>query len=127
MVSSEDDKIERSHSDDGRVRGLAIPRSAPSSELAESSASGQTIMSGAGHVSQRMLSHYSHVQLERKREGLNALSSGAQSVVTAQTASRPESLVPQVLKNLVDVTGIEPVTPCLQSTKLASNNSTGDF
>jgi hypothetical protein len=27
----------------------------------------------------------------------------------------------------VDVTGIEPVTPYLQSTKLASNNSTGNF
>jgi hypothetical protein len=25
---------------------------------------------------------------------------------------------------LVDVTGLEPVTPCLQSTNLASNNST---
>jgi hypothetical protein len=28
---------------------------------------------------------------------------------------------------MVDVTGIEPVTPCLQSTKLYSNNSTGNF
>jgi hypothetical protein len=28
---------------------------------------------------------------------------------------------------MVDVTGIEPVTPCLQSTKLVSNNSTGNL
>jgi hypothetical protein len=28
---------------------------------------------------------------------------------------------------MVDVTGIEPVTPCLQSMKLYSNNSTGNF
>jgi len=28
---------------------------------------------------------------------------------------------------MVDVTGIEPVTPCLQSTQLYSNNSTGNF
>jgi hypothetical protein len=27
------------------------------------------------------------------------------------------------LKRLVDVTGIEPATPCLQSTKLLPNNS----
>jgi CRISPR/Cas system-associated endoribonuclease Cas2 len=30
-------------------------------------------------------------------------------------------------KKLVDVAGIEPATPCLQSTKLYSNNSTGNF
>jgi len=32
-----------------------------------------------------------------------------------------------IRKKMVDVTGIEPVTPCLQSTKLYSNNSTGNF
>jgi len=30
-------------------------------------------------------------------------------------------------RNMVDVTGIEPVPPCLQRTKLASNNSTAHF
>jgi len=30
-------------------------------------------------------------------------------------------------KQVVDVAGIEPATPCLQSTKLASNNSTGNL
>jgi hypothetical protein len=29
--------------------------------------------------------------------------------------------------DLVDVTGLEPVTPCLQSTRLASNDSTGNL
>ena len=43
-------------------------------ELAESQASDQTIMSIAGHVSQRMLSHYSHVRMEAKRKALDALS-----------------------------------------------------
>ena len=33
-------------------------------ELAESSTSEQTIMSVAGHVSAKMLAHYSHVRLE---------------------------------------------------------------
>ena len=42
-------------------------------ELAESWASDQTIMSIAGHVSQRMLAHYSHVRLEAKRNALDAL------------------------------------------------------
>ena len=42
-------------------------------ELAESQASDQTIMSIAGHVSQRMLSHYSHVRMEAKRQALDSL------------------------------------------------------
>src|SRR6185437_4002784 len=36
-------------------------------ELAESQASDRTIMAIAGHVSQRMLAHYSHVRIEAKR------------------------------------------------------------
>src|SRR5215475_6585090 len=45
-------------------------------ELAESQASDRTIMSIAGHVSQRMLAHYSHVRIEAKRKALDALSAG---------------------------------------------------
>jgi integrase len=43
-------------------------------ELAEGQASDQTIRSIAGHVSQRMLEHYSHVRLDAKRQALEALS-----------------------------------------------------
>ncbi len=43
-------------------------------ELAESQASDQTIMAIAGHVSPRMLAHYSHVRMEAKRQALDALS-----------------------------------------------------
>src|SRR5215469_1039539 len=39
-------------------------------ELAESGVSDQTIMSIAGHVSRKMLEHYSHVRLEAKRAAL---------------------------------------------------------
>src|SRR5215470_12490278 len=46
-------------------------------ELAESQASDRTIMSIAGHVSQRMLAHYSHVRIEAKRKALDALAVGA--------------------------------------------------
>lgn len=42
-------------------------------ELAETAASDQVIRSIAGHVSQKMLEHYSHVRLEAKRRALDAL------------------------------------------------------
>ena len=45
-------------------------------ELAESQASDQTIMSIAGHVSAKMLAHYSHVRLDAKRNALDGLSGG---------------------------------------------------
>jgi hypothetical protein len=45
-------------------------------ELAESQTSDQTIMSIAGHVSPKMLAHYSHVRLGAKRTALDALSAG---------------------------------------------------
>jgi integrase len=84
-------------------------------ELAESSASDQTIMAIAGHVSTKMLSHYSHVRLEAKRDALDALSKQAEPGVTSQTTSQKEEANPQVLNLVVDVTGFEPATPCLQS------------
>lgn len=45
-------------------------------ELAESQTSDRTIMSIAGHVSMRMLEHYSHVRLEAKRKALTTVSGG---------------------------------------------------
>jgi integrase len=84
-------------------------------ELAESSASDQTIMAIAGHVSQKMLQHYSHVRLERKREALDALSEGLNGVVTTHSTTQKPASSTQVLNLVVDVAGIEPATPCLQS------------
>ncbi len=43
-------------------------------ELAESQANEEIIRSIAGHVSPRMLHHYSHIRLEAKRKALEALS-----------------------------------------------------
>ncbi len=37
-------------------------------------------MSIAGHVSQQMLAHYSHVRIEAKRKALDALSVGVKAV-----------------------------------------------
>ena len=48
-------------------------------ELAESGASDQTIMAIAGHVSQEMLEHYSHIRLEAKRRAVEMLSQKGRS------------------------------------------------
>lgn len=42
-------------------------------QLAESGASDSTIMAIAGHLSRRMLEHYSHVRMEAKRKAIEAL------------------------------------------------------
>jgi integrase len=95
-------------------------------ELAESRASEQTIMAIAGHVSARMLSHYSHVRFDARRIALDALASkasaggavaGEEGHVTNNVTNevKPSLSSPQLVENMVDVTGIEPVTPCLQS------------
>jgi integrase len=43
-------------------------------KLAESLASEQTIMAIAGHVSRRMLEHYSHIRMAAKRTAVEAIS-----------------------------------------------------
>ena len=48
-------------------------------ELAESHASERTIMAIAGHISPRMLDHYSHIRMDAKRRALEALSEGGRT------------------------------------------------
>ncbi len=60
-------------------------------ELAETAASDQVIRSIAGHVSQRMLEHYSHVRLEAKRKALDALATKQAEV--AETGQPPGGYV----------------------------------
>jgi len=62
-------------------------------ELAETLASDQTIMSIAGHVSLRMLAHYSHVRLDAKRKALDALSAGSLGPVTSQNLGVPRQIL----------------------------------
>jgi len=50
-------------------------------ELAETGAGDQTIMDIAGHVSKQMLSHYSHIRTQAKRDAL-------ESIVTGQPATK---------------------------------------
>jgi len=71
-------------------------------ELAESQASEQTIMAIAGHVSPKMLAHYSHVRLEAKRRALDALCGAAteESHSTRHDTNAPsaETTHPQVIE-----------------------------
>ena len=52
-------------------------------ELAESQANNEIIMSIAGHVSPRMLHHYSHIRLEAKRRALDGLAEKMDETVEA--------------------------------------------
>jgi hypothetical protein len=95
-------------------------------ELAESKASDQTIMSIAGHVSKKMLAHYSHVRLEAKRGALDALTMGRGKKGNAGSTSKgydtsndtkvPSSSIPMphVIDSLVELSGIEPLTSSLR-------------
>ncbi len=70
-------------------------------ELAESQASDRTIMSIAGHVSQRMLAHYSHVRIEAKRKALDALAgTKSDGYVTKHVTKQVKTAIlnPQVLE-----------------------------
>ena len=55
-------------------------------QLAESGLSDQTIMSIAGHVSQRMLAHYSHIRMAAKRESVDILGGKRKSEAVSETA-----------------------------------------
>jgi len=68
-------------------------------ELAESLTSDAVTMSIAGHVSQRMLAHYSHVRLEAKRKALDGISGGVSGGVTSQTTSQNSMPISQVTDN----------------------------
>jgi len=99
-------------------------------ELAKSQASDSTVMAIAGHVSPKMLAHYSHVRIQAKGTALNALStkpterdsSGGspqgvkQGVTTQRTTQNGVPPKPaQVIENLVELVGIEPTTSSLRT------------
>jgi len=95
-------------------------------ELAESQASDQTIMSIAGHVSPSMLAHYSHVRLAAKRHALDALSSKRRPEAErpakeegygknhgTNSDARLETAL-EVVENMVSAAGFEPATHALK-------------
>jgi integrase len=101
-------------------------------ELAESQASDSTVMAIAGHVSAKMLQHYSHVRLQAKRTALDALSTRRTDTATQRskeggydtnndTKQQSEAeKMPQVIENLVELVGIEPTTSSLRTMRSPS-------
>ncbi len=101
-------------------------------ELAESQASDSTVRSIAGHVSAKMLAHYSHTRLQAKRMALDALASGRRDTAisggaavgydtnsdTNRAARRKQA--PQMLENMVELVGIEPTTSSLRTMRSPS-------
>jgi integrase len=87
-------------------------------ELAESQASDSTIMALAGHVSRKMLEHYSHVRQEAKRGVVNVLSAKRPSKPTIQgydtkndTNNVSSEQVPSyVIENMVGTRRLELLT-----------------
>jgi hypothetical protein len=58
-------------------------------KLAESQASEQTLMAISGHVSRRMIEHYSHIRMEAKRAALDAIAMPVSDGVVAQNWAQP--------------------------------------
>jgi len=99
-------------------------------ELAESQASDSTVMSIAGHVSPKMLAHYSHVRIDAKRKALDSLASRQNTpkqegydtnndtnpTFRAESESTDNAQVPDLSGfNLVELVGIEPTTSSLRT------------
>jgi integrase len=74
-------------------------------ELAESQASDQTVMAIAGHVSPKMLAHYSHVRLDAKRRTLDALSGGGLTGGYGTSHDTNAPLPPKLGPQVVDENG----------------------
>ena len=68
-------------------------------ELAESDTSEQTILSIAGHVSPKMLAHYSHIRMKAKRNALDALASKPQPVEAGVDGEAGQSYVTNHVTN----------------------------
>jgi len=101
-------------------------------ELAESQASDSTIMAIAGHVSPKMLQQYSHVRIQAKRTALDSISTRRADSVNLEglargyatnndTNQRTEAEgFTQVVENMVDLSGIEPLASSLRTRRSPS-------
>ncbi len=97
-------------------------------ELAESQTSDITIMSISGHVSRKMLEHYSHIRQDAKRDAVNILSRKAPQRHSSESygtnhGTKPVSVdsVPlYVIDSLVELSGIEPLTSSLRTRRSPS-------
>jgi hypothetical protein len=84
-------------------------------ELSEGGASDETIMSIAGHIDRRMMSHYSHIRRQARRAALEQLGKQNFSEGHNQGTVAPESVQRGAepfshLKRMAGTTGLEPAT-----------------
>jgi len=80
--------------------------------LAEGNASEQTIRSIAGHLSQRMLEHYSHIRKEAKRRALAAICRPKSNAVPAlERAKMRESALPMAQTTSQKLLGVGERSP----------------
>jgi integrase len=68
-------------------------------KLAESQASEQTLMAISGHVSRRMIEHYSHIRMEAKRAALDAIAKPVSDGAVAQNWAQPSTQDKTTLAN----------------------------
>jgi integrase len=66
-------------------------------KLAESQASEQTLMAIAGHVSRRMIEHYSHIRMTAKRSAVDSIVEGGVNQNVNQVTPAATSDTPKVL------------------------------
>jgi len=90
-------------------------------ELAESQASDQTIMSIAGHVSPRMLAPYSHVRMEAKRQALETLAGMSERHSYDTNSDTKQDSAPSFAAEVIERNGRheETRTPDLYRVKVA--------
>ena len=86
----------------------------------------------AGHVSKKILQHYSHVRMEAKRNALDALSMKPAQVGDSGDKTRGYDTnndtklkremegIPQVAESLVELSGIEPLASSLRTRRSPS-------
>ena len=105
-------------------------------ELAESQTSDQTIMALAGHVSRKMLSHYSHIRSSAKKHALDALAKTSPNLPNLGDGSEGYDTKPVTkakgaedgalpvhdlsMSYMVELTGIEPVASSLRTRRSPS-------
>jgi integrase len=61
-------------------------------KLAESRASEQTLMAISGHVSRKMIEHYSHIRMDAKRRATNAIVEGGVNQNVKQPSASDSSI-----------------------------------
>jgi hypothetical protein len=83
-------------------------------KLAEGQGSEQTLMSIAGHMSRKMLEHYSHIRVAAKRTALEGIVGKDSAEAVAQNWAQPPTSGKTTFANsqetLVGLGGLEPPT-----------------